>query len=96
MATNYGEQFAQWDTSPATDAELVTPSDTEEFDTPTRGLSFISAGDIKVTLARNNPSLTGETITIPSGNLAGGIIHPIRVNKVWATGTTISGGVAWF
>lgn len=94
--SNYGDQFAKTDRSPATKIELVTPSDTEEFSVPTRGISMAIAGDIKVTPATVNPTLSGSTVTIPEDALAAGVIHPLRLNKIWSTGTAASGIVAYF
>lgn len=96
MAENFGGYFAKSDNSPATIVEVVTPSDTEEFKTPTRYLSITGTGDIRVTMATNNPAITGSTDTIPATALGVGQMHPVRVNKIWATGTDAEGIVAWF
>lgn len=68
---------------------LVTPSNDTDLVTATRGVSFAVAGDLKVT------TVAGETVTIPSGALAAGGIHPIRVVRIFATGTTATGIVAY-
>ena len=59
----------------------ITPSDSAELTYVTRGLSFATAGALKVL------TMGGNEVTIPSGALAAGIIHPIRVKKVFSTGT---------
>lgn len=55
---------------------LVTPSDTP-FPRPTRGVSFGTAGVLKVT-----PYGESTPVEIPSGALAAGIIHPIEVTAI--------------
>lgn len=47
----------------------------------TRGISFGTAGDLELTM------YDGEDVTIPSGALVAGIIHPLSLTKVKA-GTT--------
>lgn len=76
--------------SPARHVALVTPDDATDLTTATRGISLAAAGAVKVTTAG------GETVTIPSGALAAGGIHPIQVVRVWATGTTATGIVAYW
>lgn len=71
-------------------AALVTPSNTEDLTAVTRGISFAAAGALKVDL------VGGDTITIPSGALAAGIIHPLMVTRVYATGTGATGIVAYW
>lgn len=66
-------------TPPARRAEVRTPSDTEEF-YPSRGIYQAATGDITVDMADE-----GTNITIPG--LVGGILHPIEVTRVYATGT---------
>ena len=67
-------------TLPATDLFAVTPSDTNDLLVLTRGLYVGVSGDVKVTcMAGNVTTLVG---------LAAGVFHPIRVRRVWATGTT--------
>lgn len=81
---------------PAMNIALVTPSDTVNLVDGTgstfiaRGISFGTAGDLKVT-ARN-----GQTVIIPSGALAAGIIHPVSLTRIWATGTTAANIVAYY
>lgn len=57
----------------------ITPSDTEDLAVPTRGLYVGTTGDVTVDM------LSGDTLTFVS--LTGGIIHPIRVRRVYATST---------
>lgn len=64
---------------PADGVFIITPSDTENLTQATRGLYVGVAGDVKVDMA------SGDTITFKT--LSAGIIHPLRVRKVYSTGT---------
>jgi hypothetical protein len=67
--------------SNAMGAVAVTPSDTEDLAaSPTKGIYIGGSGNLKVAMADS----TVETFTA----LASGIIHPISVKRVYATGTT--------
>ena len=70
--------------SPPDHVALITPHDTNELSYVTRGISFGTAGALKVKTAG------GDTVTIPSGALAAGVIHPLRVVQVFSTGTGAS------
>jgi hypothetical protein len=76
--------------SPAHHCALVTPHDVNELEIATRGLSFAAAGALKV------KTVGGETVVIPSGSLAAGIVHPLRVVQVFATGTDATDIVAFW
>lgn len=67
-------------TSPAINAFSVTPNDSTDIVEVTRGLYVGVSGDVKVTTA------AGDTVTFVG--LAAGVMHPIRVTRVWSTGTT--------
>lgn len=71
--------------SPATDGEAVTPSDTLDLSKVSRALYVGTGGTLKVTLA------SGTDLTF--GAIAAGW-HPLRVSRVWSTGTTASDIVA--
>lgn len=64
----------------------VTPSDTDNLDTfdgdYPRGISIGVAGTLRVT------DFAGNTVNFASGELTPGVIHPIRVQRVHADGTT--------
>ena len=64
---------------PATRLETVVPDDTADLARATRALSCGSDGQVVVT------TLGGDTGTI---TLNAGSVFPIRVVRVWATGTT--------
>lgn len=62
---------------------LATKSDTvDDPNGPFRGICFDAAGAIKVT------TLEGVAVTIPSGVLAAGVIHPLAVRRIWSSVTT--------
>lgn len=66
-------------TSPASDAKIVTPNDAADLpDGPCRGLYIGTAGNLKVT------TLDGTAVDLPD-HPAG--YAPLRVKRVWATGT---------
>lgn len=68
--------------APANGAFSITPSDANELTYATRAIAFSAAGILHVT------GMDGVEATIPSGVLAAGIMHPLRVKKVWADTTT--------
>lgn len=70
--------------APASHVSLITPSDTTDLTQSLRGIAFSAAGTLKV------KTQDGTVVTIPSGTLAPGIIHPIRIKRVYATGTTVT------
>lgn len=65
--------------SPATHAVGVTPDNTANLNHLTRALYVGTGGDVRVTIA------DGSTVTFV--NMVQGW-HPIRITRVWATGTT--------
>ncbi len=68
---------------------LVSPDNSNDLPAVIRGISFATAGALKIT------TLDGTTTTIPSGALAAGIIHPITIKRVWSTGTTAANIVGY-
>lgn len=64
---------------PADDGVEITPSDTVDLTTVTRGLYVGVIGDVRVAMA------SGSVITFVG--MAAGIVHPFRVRRVYATGT---------
>lgn len=70
---------------------LITPDDDQDLASGvTEGISFGTAGPLKVTMAN------GDVVTVPLNALAAGVIHRIRVKRVWDTGTDAAGLVAWY
>ena len=60
----------------------ISPSDTADLDHPTTALNVITPGRVRVT------TVDGSTGTI---SLHPGHTLPIRVQRVWQTGTTATG-----
>lgn len=68
--------------SPASHIAAVVPSDTEDLTLVSRGLNVATSGTVRVT------TVSDETATV---FLAAGSAFPIRVKRIWATGTTATG-----
>ncbi|MGA9772357.1 MAG: hypothetical protein WBV94_25210 [Blastocatellia bacterium] len=66
--------------SPANHAFAITPADSADIAQVTRGLYVGGAGNVKVDMAG------GETVTFTG--LAVGVVHALRVKRVYQTGTT--------
>lgn len=78
--------YTRTDAGPASKYAAVTPSDSADIPdinikAGTRGIAFKTAGALCVV----RPD--GTEVTIPSGVLAAGCIHPICVVRVKSTGT---------
>lgn len=71
--------------SPATRLVAVEPDDSADLVWTTRALGVAQAGMVRVTTQNGD---TGEIF------IAAGVPFPIRVRRVWATGTTATGIVA--
>lgn len=65
--------------SPAVRVLEVTPSDTADLTEVSRAINVADSGTVRVT------TVDGTTATI---FVAAGIAFPIRVTRVWSTGTT--------
>ena len=74
-------------TSPPTNIYTATPSDSSDLPDASRALNVAQSGMVRVT------TVGGNTDTV---NVADGIVFPIRVKRIWATGTTASGIVVMF
>ena len=61
-------------------SDLITPNDSADLATSTRGIYVGVSGDLKVDLV--------EAGTVTFVGLAAGIIHPIRAQRVYSTDTT--------
>jgi len=68
---------------------LITPNDSADLTKVTKGVSFGTAGALKI------DDESGNAVVIPSGALAAGVIHPIRARRVYSTGTDASGIVGY-
>lgn len=72
---------------PVENVVAVTPSNSVDLTTPSRGIYVGVSGDVTVDMAG-----AGENVTI--GNLAAGMWHPMRVTRIYATGTAATGILA--
>lgn len=68
--------------SPALYLDQIVPSDAADLARVTRALNVTVSGAIRVT------TVTGDTATV---YVAAGGAFPLRVRKVWATGTDAAG-----
>lgn len=68
--------------SPPQEVFAVTPDDAVDLARATRCLNVATSGAVRVT------TLGGDTETL---YIAAGITFPIRVARIWATGTTATG-----
>lgn len=68
-------------TGPATGCFAITPHDTNPLAVAARGIAFKTAGALHI------KDGNGVEVTIPSGVLAAGVIHDIKVTQVYSTGT---------
>lgn len=73
----------------ARSVNLITPADSDHAKAPFRAMSWQVAGDIKIR------DLDGNDVVIPSGALAANQIHSIGCLRIWSTGTTATGIIAY-
>lgn len=73
---------------PAENAVGVTPDDATDLIGSPRAIYVGGAGSLKVTL------LGGSVVILAAVNE--GVIYPIRVKRVWSTGTTATGLIVLF
>lgn len=79
MVDNFSGRSAGM-SSPAEYAYVVTPDDGADLGFTTRGVYVGVSGDLHVDL------VGGSEVTFVG--LAAGVVHPLRVARVYATGTT--------
>ena len=78
------DAFAQYQIgleSPAIRVLTVTPSDTDDLAETSRAINVATSGTVRVTTVK------GTTATV---FVAAGIAFPIRVTRIWSSGTTAS------
>jgi len=85
MMTDNFQNYAASLRDPVRNAETVVPDDASDLSTVTRAIYVGLTGDIRATL------VGGSDVTFRSLPVGW---HPIRVQKIWATGTTASDIVA--
>lgn len=66
--------------APAENAFVIEPSDSADLESPTRGVYVGSVGDLRVRMVGGN--------VLKFVGLGEGIIHPLRIIRIYATGTT--------
>lgn len=66
---------------PADSAAAITPSDVNDLENHTRGLYIGGAGDVKVIMANGTEAVTFTALAV-------GVVHPLRVRRVYDTDTT--------
>lgn len=74
--------------APASYAVAVTPNDSTDLAITSRGLLVTTTGVVTLVLAETNTA-----VTFP---LAGGIVHPLRVKRVYSTGNTCGNIIALY
>ena len=72
----------------AVNADSITPNDNEDIDV-SEGIYVGTGGDLAVTFANME---AGTSIVL--AGLQEGVIHPLKVKRVWATDTTAENIVA--
>jgi hypothetical protein len=88
MATDTFSSYGEWLDSPAKNAATVTPNDGADLPNASRALYIGSTGNIKVDM------VGGQTVTF--SGLPTGMMLPIRVTRVYSTGTTASSIIALY
>lgn len=72
--------------APASEAEAITPDDQADLPWATRALYVGTTGNVRVTM------LSGDTVDLTQ--LQAGIMYPLRIRRVLATGTDATNLVA--
>ena len=78
MTDQYRNEFPA--EGPARSATEITPNDTTDLTTPTRGIYLGASGNVKVDMV--------DSGTVTFSSMAAGMVHPLRVKRIYATGTT--------
>ncbi|HDR28350.1 spike base protein, RCAP_Rcc01079 family [Rhodovulum sp.] len=73
--------------SPAVCLLAVEPSDTQDLAVASRGINVATSGSVRVT------TIGGSTATV---YVAAGGAFPLRVRRIWQSGTTASGIVVMY
>ena len=73
--------------SPASYLTNISPNDTTDLANVSRALNVASSGSVRVTTVEGSEA----TVYIVAGNA-----FPVRVSRVWATGTTATGIVVMY
>lgn len=84
MPAGPGRRTTEGAIDSAVNGEEWTPHDSNELPQMSRAIAIAEAGAVCVVYA------DGTEHTIPSGVLAAGILHPLKVKAIKATGTDAS------
>jgi len=77
--------------SPGVDVVIFTPDDNAPLPFVTRGIALAAESPLHVVMAEGETGdAPGREVTIPTGFLAAGVIHPLRLRKIFNTGTTVT------
>lgn len=81
------ESFGTGLESPATRIVEITPDDTADIFYASRAVNVATSGSLRVT------TTGGDTGTV---HVTAGVAFPLRVTRIWQTGTTATGIVVMF
>jgi len=81
------ETFGTGLESPATRLVAAIPDDAQDLSHASRAVNVATSGTVRVT------TLGGDVATV---YIAAGLAFPLRVTRVWASGTTATGIVVMF
>lgn len=85
--TDHFKAHATGLSDPIQSAAGVTPDDSNDLANATRAIYVGTGGNLRVTL------VSGDIVTFPN---TGAGWHPLRVDRIWATGTTATDIVGCF
>lgn len=69
--------------SPASNVAIITPNDEQDLHCCSRGIAFATNGTLRIETHKR------QIVTIPKGVLSPGVIHQIRIKRVYSSGTTV-------
>lgn len=79
--TDHFKSYAPGMSDPIQTASAISPNDSADLAKATRALYVGGSGNLRVTL------VSGDIVSFSGVNVGW---HPLRVQRVWATGTTAS------
>ena len=82
MAEDPYSSFARVASLPASAVEMITPNDAVDLERVTLALNVATPGIVRVTTREG---------TVADVHVAAGVAFPLRVSRVWSTGTTATG-----
>lgn len=82
MSVDRYSRFSRAPSLPASAVEEIVPDDAADIPNVSLALNVATPGTVRVT------TLDGDTVDV---QVAAGVAFPLRVTRVWATGTTATG-----